>query len=124
MWHDKLEEVESIKNFFGAINKGMYFSYFAMEDRIRMNSVPFRTEQPVSDGKSYYKRVFGKKFYKLEGLECDVFMLSSGKLALWEIIQILLQSQKYKEAKDMKNTVFKIYEQLDKEFLVVWKPAN
>lgn len=122
MWFNRLFSIESIRNYFKAISHHNFHSITEIDKEILENSVPYRTEQPISDGERFYRKVLGNDFKKGTQLEMDVFMLSSGKIALWEIVEIL--SKKYSNHSNLLEEVIEIYKQFDNEFLIVWKDGN
>lgn len=122
MWYEKLSTIESLKNYFGAIFKQNFHPISEVDSGILLNSIPYRTEQPISDGESFFRRVLGVNIVKNTQLENDILFLSSGKIALWEIVEIL--SKKYSDNVNLLGDAVKVYEQFDKEFLIVWKTGN
>ena len=116
----KSEAIESYKHYFTSITNFGFASIKELNTEELSLSIPYRTIQPVSDGKDYY-RIVKKDYIKNNALENAVFLLSSGKICFCEIVQILSKSNEFKEYTNLESIIYSIYEQFDKEHLIVWK---
>lgn len=119
-WYTCINEIEAFKNYFESqIGYGFEtINEIKSDDELNM-SIPFRTVQPMSDGKNYYVPNTEGLHTELKGMQCDLFMLSSGKLCFIEIYSIL--SRKYNNSTKLKQCIIKEYEMFDQMRLVVWK---
>lgn len=122
-WYNQCQEIESINNYFESI---IDFGFSSIEqlsiEDIQM-CIPYRTSQPVSDGECYYRVVYGDEYKKNSKLQEAVFLMSSGKLCFCEIVSILKHSKDFCNECKIEEKIYSIYQELDKEFLVVWKCA-
>ncbi len=119
-WYTCINEIEAYKNYFESqIDYGFEtFSEIESEEILNM-SIPYRTVQPISDGKYYFVPNIGGTHIELHGLQHDLFMLSSGKLCFVEIYSVL--SKKYHDYAELRQRIINEYEKFDQMRLVVWK---
>lgn len=120
-WYNQSQEIESLKNYFESIIDYGFISidHLSIED-IQM-CIPFRTCQPVSDGNSFYRVIYGDEYKKNTLLQNAVFLLSSGKISFCEIVNILKHSNDFCDYNNLNELVYSIYQEFDKEYLIVWK---
>jgi len=52
-----------------------------------------------------------------------VFLLSSGKICFCEIVSILQRNEKFKQHDKLEDDIYAVFQEFDKEYLVVWKCA-
>lgn len=123
-WHDRIELIESLNRYFGAIFLPTFVSIKALTLDTVQNALPYRTEQPISDGEHYFRRICGKTIIKNTDIENAVLLLSAGKLAFWEIVHIIGKNQKFKHIQNIETTIWELYQQFDKEYMIVWKVIN
>jgi len=123
-WHDRLETIESLNRYFGALFMPYFVGLRSLSIETVQNALPYRTEQPISDGECYYRRICGKETIKNSDLENAVLLLSAGKLAFWEIVQIIGLNPKFCHIQDIESVIWKLYQQFDKEYMVIWKITN
>lgn len=122
-WYNVCVGIEPFKNFFEAISYHDFYSFIHLSKEELQVSVPHRTCQPVSDGECYWRNIASVKFVKNNDLENAVFLLSSGKICFYEIVQILSRTERFKYIDNLESAIIDIYTQFDKERLVVWKKS-
>lgn len=120
LYYIKSKTIESYKHYFSSIAGYGFVSVRDLNFNELSLSIPYRTMQLVSDGNDYY-RIVNKSYIKNTPLENAVFLLSSGKICFAEIVQILSKSEEFEGILDISHAVYEVYEQFDKERLVVWK---
>ena len=120
-WYTACQEIEPYSNYFESISDFDFCSLRQLGTEKLQISVPHRTCQPVSDGECFLRNVASTEFVKNSELENAVLFLSSGKISFCEIFDILSRSDKFKHIDNLKSAILDIYEQFDKERLVVWK---
>jgi hypothetical protein len=122
-WLNQCQEIESMNNYFESI---IDYGFSSIDDlsleKIQM-CIPYRTCQPVSDGESYYRVVYGDEYKKNTPLQNAVFLLSSGKICFCEIVSILKRNEKFRQYDNLENEIYTVFQEFDQEFLVVWKSA-
>jgi len=123
-WHDRIELIESLNRYFGAIFLPTFVSIKALTLDTIQDALPYRTEQPISDGENYFRRICGNETIKNTDFENAVLLLSAGKLAFWEIVHIIGKNQKFKHISNIETAVWELYQQFDKEYMIVWKVIN
>ncbi len=113
-------EIESYKNYFESQTKFGYVQFASIEkSRDLSMAVPYRTVQPISDGVQFYAQIDDVDKMRLDGLELDIFLLSSGKLSHFEIESLV--KAKYAEIPNVEDAVNKVYSKFDRDRLVIWK---
>lgn len=120
-WYEKCTMVENIHNYFESILSGGFQPLPQLDSAELEMSVPFRTSQPVSDGEFYYREIFPKKYVKNSEFENLVFMMSAGKLCFIEILNIISKRFPAESLSSVRDKVLNVYNQFDKEHIVVWK---
>lgn len=120
VWFSRCQDIEEYSNYFEAITKFGFYNINSLSNKELQISVPFRTSQPISDGENYY-RVVHREYIKNSALENAVFLLSSGKISFFEILQILSRSSEFSDTPNLEQEIYDIYKQFDKEHLIVWK---
>lgn len=120
-WYNQCQRIEPFKNFFESISHFGFCSLMGLKYEELQISVPHRTCQPVSDGECYLRNVAFKGYIKNTPLENAVYLLSSGKISFYEIVQILSRSDKFKHIDNLESAILDVYKQFDKERLIVWK---
>ena len=120
-WYEKCTMVENIHNYFESILSGGFQPLTQLDSAELEMSVPFRTSQPVSDGEFYYREIFPKKYVKNSEFENLVFMMSAGKLCFIEILNIISKRFPAESLSSVRDKVLNVYNQFDKEHIVVWK---
>jgi hypothetical protein len=122
-WYNQCQEIESINNYFESI---IDYGFSSINDlsieKIQM-CIPYRTCQPISDGESYYRVVYGDEYKNNSPLQNAVFLLSSGKICFCEIVSILQRNEKFKQHDKLEDDIYAVFQEFDKEYLVVWKCA-
>lgn len=122
-WYNQCQEIESINNYFESIIDHSFSSIETLSlENIQM-CIPYRTCQPISDGECYYRVVYGDEYKKNTPLQEAVFLLSSGKICFCEIVSILRRNDEFKTFDDLENEIYTIFQELDKEYLIVWKSS-
>lgn len=122
-WYVACQEIEPYKNYFESISDFGFCTFEQNNNEELQISVPYRTCQPVSDGECYMRNVASTGFIKNSCLENAVFLLSSGKICFFEIVQILSRSDEFADVEKLEEAICEIYRQFDKERLVVWKKS-
>lgn len=122
-WYNQCQEIESIKNYFESIIDFRFSSIDQLSIEDIQMCIPYRTSQPVSDGECYYRVVYGDEYKKNSKLQEAVFLMSTGKLCFCEIVSILKRSEDFCDECEIEEKIYSIYQEFDKEFLVVWKCA-
>lgn len=122
-WYNQCQEIESINNYFESIIDYGFSSIVDLSlEEIQM-CIPYRTCQPISDGESYYRVVYGDEYKNNSPLQNAVFLLSSGKICFCEIVSILKRNEKFKQHDKLEDEIYAVFQEFDKEYLVVWKCA-
>lgn len=122
-WYSLCQEIEPYKNYFESISDCDFHCLEDLSIDDLLISVPHRTCQPISDGECYLRNVGSIKYVKNNELENALYLLSSGKISLYEILQILSVSEKFNHIDNLESAILDIYKQFDKERLVVWKKS-
>ena len=121
-YYTKSNRVEAYKHYFTSVCNWGFDSIDTLSYDELSLSIPFRTIQLISDGEEYY-RIVGNQYVKNSDLENAVFLLSSGKICYYEIVQILSRSDRFKDVIELEKRIIDVYRNFDKERLVVWKKS-
>ena len=121
LWHATCEKIPCLKNYFGAIINYGFSSIRFLSWEILQNSIPYRTNQMVSDGEKYYRERFIGDYQENSQLENMVLTLSSGKVSFSEIVTIIGNSYHNESSINIEQEIYNIFVRLDNEFLVIWK---
>ena len=121
LWYETCEKIPCVRNYFNAIFNYGFSSIKFLSLDILQNSVPYRTNQIVSDGEKYYRERFIGDYQENSQLENMVLTLSSGKVSFSEIVTIIGNSYKDEQCIDLEKEILGIYNKFDSEFLVIWK---
>lgn len=121
LWREYSQEIESYKNYFESIIHNGFASWNNIKSFSDYFLIPYRTCQPLSDGKIFLKNTAsGPKPFQSD-LEEKIYLLSTGKLTLLEIVTVLKNSNII--ASGDEERVYAIYKLLDAEKLVVWRDS-
>lgn len=120
-WYDRMILHESIANYYEAIYSSGYIPFIKLTNDEMQMAVPFRTTQPISDGEKIFRAPFRNQLKEFTKLEEAVYLLSSGKLAYFEIIYIIKNNELFSNVNDLEERVKEIYENFDKERVIIWK---
>lgn len=121
LWYDKCERIPCIRNYFGSIvNYGFSSIRNLSIDELR-TSIPYRTNQLVSDGEKYYRERFLGDYQENTKLQNLLLTLCSGKVSFSEIVTIIRNSYHSNDTTDLEQEIYDTFLQLDKEYLVIWK---
>lgn len=121
LWYETCEKIPCVRNYFNAIFNYGFSSIKFLSHEILHNSVPYRTNQLVSDGEKYYRERFIGDYQENTKLQNLVLTLCSGKVSFSEIVTIIRNSYHSDEITDLEQEIYDIFLQLDKEYLVIWK---
>lgn len=122
-WYKRCQTIESFKNYFDAISQYNFHSLTDIDTYSLKQYIPFRTCEPISDGENYLRNIAYDSYISNTDLENAVFLLSSGKICFYEIIQILSKSEKFKNIHNLEKNILDIYKKYDSERLIVWKDS-
>lgn len=119
LWGRKVVEIEKMKNFYESIVSNKYVDFEHIQKDMFEYAVPMRTILPSSNGHKYHYIDNYGNYVPLCGFEESVFLLSSGKLNIAEIKQIL--QQRYDFGQNFSNELYNVYDKFNQEHLIVWK---
>lgn len=121
-WSTLLCSKTNYRNYFEPVVRGGFLRYNDIPSTRLLQAIPYRTNYLNSDGVAFYRTLRNGNNVKNNNLENALITLSAGKLSLLDIFNIVKGSRiSDLNETDLFDECLRIYEDFDKEFLIVWK---